>query len=78
MLLGLAAFSGVPNAVVGTLLVLIWPLALIWWGETIGSITGIHWGRINRSSPGWLVRGFGWVFLVLVVVWFAPDFLELV
>jgi hypothetical protein len=46
---------------VGTLL----PLALIWFPESLGSLTG--WGTrapIDRPSPPWLVAALGWLLLL--------------
>lgn len=46
-------------------LVLLFPLALIWFPEPIGSITGyIGHGRISVETPPVLVAAAGWFFLV--------------
>jgi hypothetical protein len=55
---------------------LIWPVAMIWFGEEIGDyLGGFHRiGRpyITKKSPGSLVSLFGWVFLL------APAILILI
>lgn len=44
------------------------PLALIWFGDELGDYVGpTSRGRITRSSPGWLVKIFGWVFLLALI-----------
>ena len=46
-------------------LVLLFPLALIWFPEVIGSATGfIGHGAIDYETPPWLVSAAGWFFLV--------------
>jgi hypothetical protein len=43
-------------------------LALIWYGDALGSyIPPAGRSRINRPSPGWLVKLFGWLFLAAAV-----------
>ena len=39
---------------------------LVWFGDELGSMTGmsIRGGTINKASPGFLVRIFGWLFLL--------------
>jgi hypothetical protein len=69
-LLGLAVYSGEPGNIIGTLIILVWPIAFIWWADLLGSMTGMHCWRVRRASAGWLVRAFGWVLLVLIAVWF--------
>ena len=49
---------------VGTLL----PLALIWFPEFLGSLTGWGTWRVNRPSPPWLVAALGWLLLLGVPV----------
>jgi hypothetical protein len=73
----MAVLSGEPGAIIVMLLYLIWPLALIWWPETLGSMSGRSFGHswLSQSSAAWLVRSCGWVLLVgivLVVVWYVP------
>jgi len=40
------------------------PLGLIWFGDELGSSTGIKMGLVQRLSPGFLVRLLGWMALV--------------
>ena len=47
------------------------PLGLIWFGDELGGLTGFHYGLVNRESPGFLVRLFGWLFLLVIVGWSA-------
>ena len=47
------------------LLILLFPLALIWFPEVIGSATGfIGHGVVDSETPPWLVSAAGWFFLV--------------
>jgi hypothetical protein len=74
-LIGLAVLSGDPGSIIWTLLVLVWPIAMIWWPDVLGSLTGIRLGMVNQASAGWMVQSFGWVLLagiVLLVVWYFP------
>ena len=57
--------SGTPRGDLRYLLVLLFPLALIWFPEVIGSATGsIGHGVVDCESPPWLVSAAGWFFLV--------------
>jgi hypothetical protein len=76
-LIGLAVLSGDPGAIIVMLLYLVWPIAMIWWPELLGSMNSrfIGHGWLSQRSAAWLVRSFGWVLLVgiiLVVVWYVP------
>jgi hypothetical protein len=74
-LIGLAVVSGEAGAVICMMILLVWPMAMIWWPELLGSMTGHFRGYLNQPSAAWLVRSFGWVLLlavVLVVVWYIP------
>jgi hypothetical protein len=76
-LIGGAVFSGEPGNVIGMLIFLVWPIALIWWPEQLGSMSArsLGHGWLSQSSAAWLVRSCGWVllvFIVLVVVWYFP------
>ena len=57
------------------LLVLLFPLALIWFPEVIGSATGyIGHGVVDKETPPVLVSAAGWFFLVglpLLMWWFG-------
>ena len=45
---------------------LLLPLACIWFGDELGNYVGTLPGpRINRRSPGWMVKLGGWVLLLL-------------
>ncbi len=60
-----AAVSAEGLSFAGTVAVgVLFPLALIWFPEPIGSWT--RWRRYNRisPSPAWMVAMMGWVFLV--------------
>jgi hypothetical protein len=58
--------GGVTSAVVVTWLILIFPLALIWFPDELGSFTGYvgRGGNINSETPGALIAMMGWFFLV--------------
>ena len=57
--------SGTPPRELVHLLVLLLPLALIWFPEVIGSATGyIGHGSVDCATPPWLVSAGGWFFLV--------------
>jgi membrane protease YdiL (CAAX protease family) len=44
------------------------PLGLIWFGEELGDYVGSTGrGSITRRTPGWLVKGFGWIALAVLV-----------
>ena len=61
-------------AVIYVLIGLLFPLAMIWFPDELGDMTGaVRGGYIDRPSPGWLVAAFGWFFLVgmPVVIWFV-------
>ena len=48
---------------------LIFILALIWYGDELGSFIGpTSHGNITATSPGWMLRGFGWGVLTLAVI----------
>jgi hypothetical protein len=64
---------GVPP--VGFLLI---PLGLIWFSELLGSAHGkMGHGVIESNSPGWMVAGFGWIFLLAVTIAVAHDYLQI-
>ena len=51
------------------LLILVWPLALIWFGEELGSLTGFVRGHyIDSETHPSIVKLFGWIVLIVVVV----------
>jgi hypothetical protein len=50
-------------------MVLILPLACIWFSEEMGSFTGVMRGHaVTSESPGCLVAFCGWVLLLLPVI----------
>jgi hypothetical protein len=63
--------SGNPRDRFALLGVTLVALALIWFGDELGEFTGFTGrGYITKTSPGWLVKLFGWVLLVgLIGVW---------
>ena len=70
-----ACFDG-PKAIGGMAMFLLPTLGLIWFAEEFGEMTGmsIRGGTINKTSPAFLVRLFGWLFLLAPValgIWFA-------
>jgi hypothetical protein len=40
------------------------PLGLIWFGDELGSVTGLKCGLVQCPSPGFLVRLSGWFLLI--------------
>ena len=64
------AYSGVGGeAALRTLLFLILPLACIWFGDEMGSFTGIMRGQyVNATTPGCLVTVGGWLLLALPAI----------
>ena len=65
--ISVAGVAGSPSArhELAYLLLLLFPLALIWFPEAIGSATGfIGHGFVDRETPPWLVSAAGWFFLV--------------
>ena len=65
--IGLTAIAMYSNAagqvLFVTFVLLLGPLTLIWFGDEIGCCGGAA-GRFHKDSPGWLVKFFGWSFLV--------------
>ena len=71
--LALCAFGGGLEAVLKNAMMLVLPVACIWFADELGSLTTGFTGPISempitRESPGWLVRVFGWVALVALTV----------
>ena len=58
----------------------IWPFLMIWFGDAIGSLTGVFiFGSlhpVSTETPGTVIRFFGWVvllgFLGMVIADFRP------
>jgi hypothetical protein len=42
-------------------------LGLIWFGDELGDLTGIRAGQVTKRSPGFLIRIFGWLFLLVII-----------
>ena len=67
--LGAAYFAGGPEAVVRVAMFLVLPLACIWYGDELGSYTGVMRGQaITAETPGCLVRFAGWLLLLLPLI----------
>jgi hypothetical protein len=45
-------------------------VVLIWFGDVLGNYTGIPNSRIDNLSPGCLVKFFGWMFLIIPLIFF--------
>jgi hypothetical protein len=55
-----------------TAVLVIVPLACIWYGEAMGGYIGPNWhGSITGTSPGVIVCILGWVLLILplIIMW---------
>ena len=71
----LAGLGG-PKAIGVTAMLVVPSLGLIWLDEELGEMTGMtmRGGRIDKKSPAFLVRLFGWLFLLSPVglgIWLA-------
>lgn len=75
MALALAGLHKSDFSQLSGLMVLIFPLALIWFAEPLGQYTGYagRGGDIATPTPGMLVAAVGWVWLVAVLVIMAKD-----
>ena len=47
------------------------PLALIWFGDELGELTGFSFSVSQGKSPEFLLRLAGWIFLLLTLGWFT-------
>ena len=58
------------KGIISSSLIMLLPLALIWFAESMGSARGRigHW-EVDADSPGWFVAGFGWLVLVASFVY---------
>lgn len=66
-------FSDDPRVVVKLAMILILPLAAIWFSDDLGSLTGVTFGRfsgpvVTTASPGVIVRIGGWILLLSPVI----------
>ena len=57
-----------PEVLYGVPIAFLPPLALIWFAEPLGEMTGYvgRGGTINQTSPPSLVAGFGWLALIAI------------
>ena len=62
-LLALACWVGEARVVVGSIVVLAWPFAFIYFGDELGSTLGMKFGLVTRVSDGTLVKIGGWILL---------------
>jgi hypothetical protein len=62
----LGGTQGKPSPIL-VLMIVIWPLLLIWFSEGLGQ-GGSFDGVRHRPSPPFLVELFGWVFLLIVSI----------
>ncbi len=69
----LAALSGGAALILQALIYLAFPFACIWFGDEIGSYTGIlsRGPAITQATPGCIVRAAGWVMLLLPLILIA-------
>ncbi len=51
------------------------PLALIWFGDELGESTRLAPPPV-RKSPGWMVKAFGWLFLLGLIGLFLASLLN--
>lgn len=58
--------GGVTVAVAVAWLMLLFPLALIWFPDVFGTFTGYvgRGGNITEETPGYLISAMGWFFLL--------------
>ncbi len=67
----IAVLLGGESLFLRTIQFLIWPLALIWFGDDLGNFTGTFLSAgINRPSKGCFLTFLGWVILSLPIFWF--------
>jgi hypothetical protein len=67
------AFEGI----VMVLIYLVLPMACIWYGDELGGLTGIKYGLVSSTSPGWGVEVIGWLLLLLpLIVGIIFSFIE--
>ena len=65
---------GTGEDVLNLFMYLVIPMATIWFGDEMGSLTGIRLGGLGRpvvdkESPGCLVRLLGWMLLLLPILY---------
>jgi hypothetical protein len=64
-LLALACWTGEARVIVGSIVVLAWPFAFIYFGDELGSTLGLKFGLVTRVSDGTLVKIGGWILLAI-------------
>lgn len=68
--LALAAMGGDARTIFGAIFWIVFALALIWFSDELGEYMGLIRGSlVAAQSPGWLVRLFGWLFLLAPLVY---------
>jgi hypothetical protein len=61
-------FGGLLALLLG-LLSLVIPFLLFWFGDELGAYAGFGHGRkITRPTPGFMIRGVGWLYLLYLLV----------
>lgn len=69
--LGLIGCNWGFGAVLRAVAAVVLPLACIWFGDELGSLTGIRFGLfrpvVTEASPGSVVRLVGWMVLLIIV-----------
>ena len=66
----LAAMGGDARTLFAVIFWVVLALALIWFGDELGEYMGLMRGSlVTAQSPGWLVRLFGWLFLLAPLVY---------
>ncbi len=67
------SYSPVRNLAIclGLGIVVLIPLALIWFGDELGELTGFSYNVSQGKSPEFLLRLLGWIFLLLTLGWFT-------
>ena len=72
--LGAAYWTAEPTVIVGTVIFLAFPAAMIWFADDLAGSTGhvVDWHRVSAPSPPTLVKLFGFIILLLPLVWVLP------
>ena len=61
----IALLAGGPLQAIPGIVFVLGSVGLVWFGDELGSMTGMYFrgSMVNRTSPGFLVRILGWLFL---------------
>lgn len=73
---GIVGYSikGAPGLVLAGVF-LLWPLALIWFGDALGRYMGsMRLQHVTSETPGAFVKVFGWILLVLPAILWAVAY----